>query len=67
MNMEVYQDGERLDLENISITRYENKVFQLGEQLNEIELDFSSISLLKGNKDLLAMSFLDEFVEQVNM
>ena len=67
MNIEVYQDGERLDLENISITRYENKVFQLGEQLNEIELDFSSISLLKGNKDLLAMSFLDEFVEQVNL
>ena len=67
MNMEVYQDGERLDLENISITRYENKVFQLGEQLNEIELDFSSISLLKGNKDLLAKAFLDEFVEQVNL
>jgi len=65
--MEVYQDGERLDLENISITRYENKVFQLGEQLNEIELDFSSISLLKGNKDLLAKAFLDEFVEQVNL
>ena len=51
MNMEVYQDGERLDLENISITRYENKVFQLGEKLNEIELDYSFISLLKGNKD----------------
>jgi hypothetical protein len=67
MNMEVYQDGEKLDLENISITRYENKVFQLGEKLNEIELDYSSISLLKGNKDLLAMSFLDEFVEQVNI
>jgi hypothetical protein len=67
MNMEVYQDGERLDLENISITRYENKVFQLGEKLNEIELDYSSISLLKGNKDLLAKAFLDEFVEQVNM
>ena len=67
MNIEVYQDGERLDLENISITRYENKVFQFGEQLNEIELDFSSISLLKGNKDLLAKAFLDEFVEQVNL
>ena len=67
MNMEVYQDGERLDLENISITRYENKVFQLAEQLNEIELDYSSISLLKGNKDLLAKAFLDEFVEQVNI
>ena len=67
MNMEVYQDGERLDLENISITRYENKVFQLGEQLNEIELDYSSINLLKGNKDLLAKAFLDEFVEQVNL
>ena len=67
MNMEVYQDGERLDLENISITRYENKVFQLGEQLNEIEIDFSSISLLKGNKDLLASAFLHEFVEQVNI
>jgi hypothetical protein len=67
MNMEVYQDGERLDLENISITRYENKVFQLGEQLNEMELDYSSISLLKGNKDLLAKAFLDEFVEQVNL
>ena len=43
MNMEVYQDGERLDLETISITRYENKVFQLGEKLNEIEIYISCV------------------------
>jgi len=64
--MEIYEDGIRLDLENISITRYENKVFQLGEKLNEFEpINFSSIHQLTGNKDILENCFITELNEQL--
>jgi hypothetical protein len=63
--MEIYKDGERLDLENVSITRYENKIFELGEKFYKTELDFSSIKELKGDKVLLEKAFLDEFIEQI--
>ena len=66
MNMEIYEDGIRLDLENISITRYENKVFQLGERLNELDpISFSSIHQLTGNKEILESCFIAELNEQL--
>lgn len=67
MKLEVYKDGERLDFENISITRYENKVFQLGEQLQDMKIDFSSIHELTGNKDVLEMAFIHELEEQTKL
>jgi hypothetical protein len=67
MKLEIYKDGERLDFENISITRYENKVFQLGEQLKDMTIDFNSIHELTGNKDILEMAFIHELEEQTKL
>jgi hypothetical protein len=67
MKLEIYKDGERLDFENISITRYENKVFQLGEQLKDMTIDFSSIHELTGNKDVLEKAFIHELEEQTKL
>jgi hypothetical protein len=65
MKLEIYEYDVRLDFENISITRYENKVFQLGEKLKDITIDFSSIHELTGNKDVLEKAFIDELNEQL--
>ena len=67
MKLEIYKDGERLDFENISITRYENKVFQLGEKINDMTIDFSSIHELTGNKDVLEKAFIHELEEQTKL
>ena len=65
MNIEIYENDVRLDFENISITRYENKVFQLGEKIKDITIDFSSIHELTGNKDVLEKAFIHELNEQL--
>jgi hypothetical protein len=67
MKLEIYENNERLDFENISITRYENKVFQLGEKLKDMTIDFSSIQQLKGNKDVLEKAFIHELYEQTKL
>jgi hypothetical protein len=67
MKLEIYKDGERLDFENISITRYENKVFQLGEKINDMTIDFSSIHELTGDKDVLEKAFIHELEEQTKL
>jgi len=63
--MKIYKDGERLDFENISIVRFKSKIEDQITKLNNIELDFSSISKLKGNKDLLELAFQDELKENI--
>lgn len=65
MKIEIYENNERLDFENISITRYENKVFQLGEKLKDMTIDFSSIHELTGDKDVLERAFIHELNEQL--
>ena len=67
MKLEVYKDGEKLDFENISITRYEIKVFQLGEQLKDMTIDFSSIHELTGDKDILEKAYIHELEEQTKL
>ena len=67
MNIEIYENNELLDFENISITRYENKVFQLGEKLKDMTIDFSSIHELTGDKDILEKAFIHELEEQTKL
>jgi hypothetical protein len=64
--MNIYTDKELLDFENVHLTVFENKFFQLAEKLSEmIEPNFSSINELKNqNKDLLELAFNAELTEQ---
>ena len=63
--MNIYQDGEKLEFENISIVRFESKFQEELKKLNNMELNFSSISKLKGNKDLLELAFQAELKENI--
>jgi len=63
--MNIYKDNEELDFENIHLSKFENKFFQLTQKLKEIiEPNFNSISELKNtNKELLAEAFDAELNE----
>lgn len=63
--MNIYQNGEELIFENISIVRFESKFQEELKKLNNMELDFSSIQQLKGNKDLLELAFNAELKENI--
>ena len=66
MKIEIYIDAAKLDLTNLSITDYKEKTEKLKKDFSETELDFSSIGLLKGNKELLQKSFLNQKAEYLN-
>ena len=67
MKIEIYKNDELLNVEYLSVTRLENAVFQLGENLNRIgNIDFSSIRNLIGNEILLEKAFNDQLLEEKN-
>lgn len=66
MNIEIYLDNEKLDIKNISQTDFNKKTQDIKEQFSRTKLDFSSISKLKGNKELLHKAFINEMVESLN-
>jgi len=65
--MEIYINNEKLDISNISIKDYKKDTEILKEKLSEIKLDFSSISVLKGDKNILNISFLNQIAEELNL
>ena len=67
MNIEIYLDNEKLDIKNITQTDFNKKTQDIKEQFSNTKLDFSSISTLKGNKELLHKSFINEMVESLNL
>jgi hypothetical protein len=67
MKIEIKIDAAQLDLSNLTITDYRNENNQLMEKFSKTELDFSSIGLLKGNKELLQKAFLNQKAESLNL
>ena len=66
MNIEIYLEDQKLDIKNISQTDFNKKTQEIKEKLQNIELNFSSIKVLKGNKELLHKAFINEMVESLN-
>jgi hypothetical protein len=67
MKLEIYIDAAKLDLSNLSITDYSKQTEKLKEDFSKSEIDFSSIGLLKGNKELLQKAFLNQKAECLNL
>ena len=57
MNIEIYFKDQKLDMENISLTDFNEKLKLSKYLLSETKLDFSSIHYLTGDKTLLEKSF----------
>lgn len=67
MKIEIYIDAAKLDLSNLSITNYGELNEKLKDDFSKTELDFSSIGLLKGNKEILQKAFLNQKAECLNL
>lgn len=65
--MEIYYENQKLNFEDVSITRFELKLFELGQKFYDTDLNFNSIKELKGDKDILEKAFLHQFIEELNL
>jgi hypothetical protein len=63
--IEIYLDDQKLDMENILVTNF-NEIIAMNKHLfSKTEIDFSSIHYLKGNKDLLELAFQHQKKESI--
>lgn len=66
MNMEIYIENEKLDLNNIMVTDYRLETSNLKKNLQGHSLDFPSLKTLTGSKELLIMSFNQQKEESLD-
>ena len=57
--MNIEKDYEPINLKNIMVADFTEQAQNLKEVLNNIVIDFSSMSTLKGEKTLLEQAFQD--------
>jgi hypothetical protein len=57
MNIEIYLDDQKLDMENISLTNFNEELEISKYMFSKTELDFNSIHYLVGDKNMLDNSF----------
>lgn len=55
--MNIYKDGIELDIKNISFNNFKQEVKEKKEILENMEIEFSSIHKLKGDKNVLEIAF----------
>jgi hypothetical protein len=67
MKIEIYLDAAKLDITNVSIRNFNKDTQDKKELLSKYEIDFSSMSNLKGEKTLLEKSFQQQKAESLNL
>jgi glycyl-tRNA synthetase alpha subunit len=67
MKLEVYNDKIKLDIENIKFKDFNQETQYIKDLFSNIEIDFSSISTLKGDKKMLEKSFQQQRAESLNL
>jgi hypothetical protein len=67
MKIEIYIDAAKLDISNVSVKDFNKDTQDMKDILALVELDFSSIGLLKGEKILLEKSFQQQKAESLNL
>lgn len=67
MKIEIYIDAAKLDISNVSIKDFNKDTQDKKNILSLVDLDFSSISVLKGEKTLLEKSFQNQKAESLNL
>lgn len=67
MNIEIYLDDNQLDIKNISVANFNQRTQEIKDNFSKVELDFSPIHVLKGNKELLHKAFINQMVESLNL
>ena len=57
MKIEIYNNDIKIDLDNIMFKDFKEETQYRKDKLSKVELDFSSISKLKGEKTLMELAF----------
>ena len=57
MKIEIYNNEIKVDLDNIMFKDFKEETQFRKDKLSKVELDFSSISKLKGEKTLMELAF----------
>ena len=65
MNIEIYLEDQKLDMENISLTNFNEELEISKYMFSKTELDFTSIHYLVGDKTLLEKSFQHQLKESL--
>jgi hypothetical protein len=66
MKIEIHENENLIDLSNVSVTDYKAEIDKKREQLHDIVVDFSVIKILKGDKNIIDLSFQDSKNELLN-
>lgn len=65
MKIEIYNDEIKIDLDNIMFKDYNTETQYRKRLLSQFDIDFGSISTLKGEKKLMELAFQDTKKELV--
>jgi hypothetical protein len=65
MKLEIYNDGTKIDFDNIIYKDFIEETTKKRELLTLNEVDFSSITKLKGSKDIMELAFQQEKLEHI--
>ena len=67
MKIKIYLDAAELDISNIKVTDFNKNTQHLKDILSNVELDFSTIHTLRGDKVILEKAFQNEKAECLNL
>jgi len=65
MKLEIYNNETKIDFDNILYKDFSEETTKKRELLNLNEVDFSSITKLKGSKDIMELAFQQEKLEHI--
>jgi hypothetical protein len=65
MNIEIYNNKTKIDFDNILYKDFSEETTKMKELFSLNEVDFSSITKLKGSKDIMELAFQQEKLEHI--
>ena len=65
MKIEIYNDGTKIDFDNILYKDFSEETTKKKELFSLTEVDFSSVTKLKGSKDIMELAFQQVKLEHI--
>ena len=60
MKLEIYKENQLINIENLAVTDFGDFIQSQVDNRKNIVIDFSSINVLKGEKNIIEQVFQDE-------
>lgn len=66
MKIEIYENENRLNIEDVYLKDFAENVDEIKKRYEYIDIDFSPIAMLRGEKIIIEKAFQDEKAEILN-